>query len=254
MRSLLITLCTYNERGNIERLIPELLAIAPDADVLVVDDKSPDGTGALADQLARDNSRVYTIHRPKKLGLGSATLCGFQYGIENGYSCLINMDADFSHRPEHIPAMRALMSECDVVIGSRYIHGGKIIGWSRRRHLMSRMINGWARICLGLKTRDNSGSFRCYRVELLKRIDWSKAVSRGFGIPEEILYRCQMAGCRFLESPITFEDRQVGFTKINVRESLRAAWNILQLGIHRLRGVPVTRQDHSVKVSSDRSF
>jgi dolichol-phosphate mannosyltransferase len=239
MNSLLITLCTYNERENIERLIPELLQVAPDATVLVIDDNSPDGTGKLADEMASQDARIRTLHRPGKLGLGTATIRGFQYGMEHQFELLINMDADFSHRPVHIPALRALMDRCDVAIGSRYIPGGGVIGWPIKRHIMSRLINMWARLWLRLRTRDNSGSYRCYRVSSLSQIDWNKVLSHGFAIQEEILYRCRRIGCRFAETPIVFEDRRVGTTKISMKESMRAVVNIMQLGLQSLVGTSV---------------
>lgn len=252
MKSLLITLCTYNERGNIERLIPELLAVAPNAAILVIDDNSPDGTGEVADEISRQDCRVTAIHRPAKQGLGTATVLGFQYGIDHQYDLLINMDADFSHRPEYIPQMCRLMSNCDVAIGSRYIPGGDVIGWPLRRYVMSYLINAWARFWLRLKTRDNSGSFRCYRVSCLSLVDWGRVLSRGFAIQEEILYRCRRVGCRFSELPIIFEDRRVGTTKISIKESLRAAFNIMQLGLQNLRGTPVHQSTRTVVMIPDR--
>ncbi len=231
LQRLLVTLCTYNERDNVAALIPEIWRYAPHADILVIDDHSPDGTGALADEWAVREPRVRVLHRPGKLGLGTAMLTGFHYAFEHGYEFLVNLDADFSHPPRFIPALLALMDRADVAIGSRYVVGGGVVGWGLRRHFMSRAINCYARTLLRLKTRDNSGSYRCYRLEKLKEIDFSRFLSRGYAFQEEILYRCRRIGCRFAETPIVFEERRYGSSKINLKESLAAGWNILRLAL-----------------------
>ena len=234
MKKTLITLCTYNERENISQLIPELHTVAPDATILIIDDNSPDGTGRLADQLSAADPRVQVLHRAGKLGLGTATLAGFQYAIDNSFEFVVNLDADFSHNPKYIPELIQQMSQCDVAIASRYVRGGGVAGWTRGRKLMSQSINVWARLCLGLPTQDNSGSFRCYRVSKLAEIDWSRTMARGYAFQEEVLYRCQRVNCRMVEVPIVFEDRRFGTTKINLGECLTAGWVIFVLGIQRL--------------------
>lgn len=235
----LIILCTYNERENIGRLIPEIHHFAPDADVLVVDDNSPDGTGELADELSREDSRIRVMHRSNKAGLGAATLAAFRYAIEQGYDLVINLDADFSHPPAAIPALREEMKRADVSIGSRYIPGGGIQGWGWLRHFMSRGVNWYSRLFLRLRTRDNSGSYRCYRVSKLAELDFDRVRCKGYAFQEEILYRCRRLGCRFQETPIVFEDRQHGESKINFREVVAALWGILWLGVENLFRVPV---------------
>lgn len=236
--SILISLCTYNERRNIAELIPRLLEIVPSAAVLVVDDNSPDGTGLFADELAQTDSRVRVLHRPARLGLGTATTAAFDYAVRQGFTLLVNLDADFSHNPRYIPQLLDAMQHCDVAIASRYAAGGGVIGWTLRRRLMSLLINWWARLLLGLRTRDNSGSFRCYNVSLLARVDWSKAQATGYAIQEEILFRCLRAGGRMQEIPFFFEDRRYGSTKINLRECVRAVWVILMLGLQRFGHSP----------------
>ncbi len=230
----LITLCTYNERENISQLIPELHTVAPDATILIIDDNSPDGTGQLADQLSAADPRVQVLHRAGKQGLGTATLAGFRYAIDHSFEFVVNLDADFSHNPKYIPELIQRMSQCHVAIASRYVRGGGVAGWTRGRKLMSQSINVWARLCLGLPTQDNSGSFRCYRVSKLAEIDWSRTMARGYAFQEEVLYRCQRVNCRMVEVPIVFEDRRFGTTKINLGECLTAGWVILVLGIQRL--------------------
>lgn len=231
---LLITLCTFNERENLPKLIPEIHAVAPDAHVLVIDDNSPDGTGAVADNMSANDSRIHVLHREGKLGLGTATIAGFCYAVEHGYDQVINMDADFSHHPRHIPELRNSAESVEVAIGSRYVPGGGVVGWNLKRHFMSRAINIYARLFLGLPNRDNSGSYRCYDVSKLAKLDFGQVRSRGYSFQEEILYMCRRIGCRFAESPITFEDRRFGTSKINSKESLVALWVIFRLGIDRL--------------------
>jgi dolichol-phosphate mannosyltransferase len=228
---LLVTLCTYNERDNIAALIPEIWRFAPDAEILVIDDNSPDGTGAVADDWAARDRRVHVLHRPSKQGLGTATLAGMCYGVEHAYELLINLDADFSHPPRFIPALLALMTQVDVAIGSRYVSEGGVPGWGLRRRIMSRAINWYARTLLRLTTRDNSGSYRCYRVEKLRQLDPGSFLARGYAFQEEILYRCRRIGCRFAETPIVFEDRRYGTSKISLAEGLAAGWIILRLAL-----------------------
>ncbi|MFK7817534.1 MAG: polyprenol monophosphomannose synthase [Planctomycetaceae bacterium] len=240
---MLISLCTYNERQNLENLIPVLFRYAPDAHVVIIDDGSPDGTGKYADELAAENSAIRVLHRKGKQGLGSAILRGFEFAIEDNYEYVLNLDADFSHHPQHIPAMRECMSRADVAIGSRYIDGGGVEGWGFKRHFMSRGINLYAWLTLGLKTKDNSGSFRCYRVSELSKLDFSLVKSKGYSFQEEILYRLDRINARFEETPIYFANRRFGETKITLREGTDAFVLLFKLFLERLRGVPVTKPD-----------
>jgi dolichol-phosphate mannosyltransferase len=230
---LLITLCTYNERENLPLLIPEIHKYAPDAEVLVIDDNSPDETGTVADEMSQADPRIHVLHRVGKRGLGSATVAGFKYAVEGQYDFVLNMDADFSHHPRYLPAIRACLDSADVGIGSRYVPGGGVVGWNLKRHFMSRSINFYARLLLGLSTRDNSGSFRCYRVPDLAKLDFEQVRSRGYSFQEEILYMCRRIGCRFKETPITFEDRRFGLSKINQKEAVMAVWVLFRLAIDR---------------------
>jgi dolichol-phosphate mannosyltransferase len=226
---LLVTLCTYNERDNLAHLIPEIWRFVPEAEILVVDDNSPDGTGSLADEWVARDKRVHVVHRPDKLGLGTATLAALSYAVQHEYSLVLNLDADFSHHPRFIPSILAATESADVVIGSRYVVGGGAVGWGLRRHLMSRAINTYARMLLRLKTRDNSGAYRCYRVAKLRELQFNRFVARGYAIQEELLYRCRRIGCRFAEVPIVFEERRYGKSKINLAEAIAAGWIILRL-------------------------
>ena len=238
---ILITLCTYNEVDNLRGLIPELLSLVPTANILVIDDNSPDGTGALVAEIAKRDDRVRLLSRPGKQGLGTATLAGFRDAIDHNYELLVNMDADFSHGPKYVPLLIAEAANYDVVIASRYMPGGGVAGWNFRRKLMSQTINFWARFWLGLKTADNSGSFRCFRVARLAEVDWDLTVARGYAFQEEILYRCRQVGCRMTEVPFIFEDRRYGVTKINLKECVVAVWVIFLLGLQRLLGYRVRK-------------
>ena len=237
----LITLCTYNEVDNLRGLIPELLSLVPTANILVIDDNSPDGTGALVAEIAKRDDRVRLLSRPGKQGLGTATLAGFRDAIDHNYELLVNMDADFSHGPKYVPLLIAEAANYDVVIASRYMPGGGVAGWNFRRKLMSQTNNFWARFWLGLKTADNSGSFRCFRVARLAEVDWDLTVARGYAFQEEILYRCRQVGCRMTEVPFIFEDRRYGVTKINLKECVVAVWVIFLLGLQRLLGYRVRK-------------
>jgi len=209
----------------------------------VVDDNSPDGTGKLADELCQNDPRVFVLHRRSKDGLGAATLAAFRYAIEQGYDFVINMDADFSHPPVVIPNLRRLMDQADVSIGSRYIPGGGIQGWGWLRHFMSRGVNWYSRLLLRLRTRDNSGSYRCYRVAKLAELDFERIRCKGYAFQEEILYRCRRLGCRFAETPIVFVDREHGESKINLWEVIAALWGLFVLGLENLFRVPVARTE-----------
>ena len=232
----LVTVATYNEIENLPRLVEEIFAQLPEADLLVIDDNSPDGTGAWCDQRAEEDPRVHCLHRAGKLGLGTATIAGMQYAIQQGYRYVLNMDADFSHHPRYLRDLEAGMEPVDgppldVMIGSRYIPGGGVEGWPLRRHVMSRGVNLYARWLLGLKSKDCSGAYRCYRTSLLAEIDFAAVRSRGYSFQEEILWHLKRLGARFGETPITFVDRQVGSSKIDAKESVAALWIILALGV-----------------------
>ncbi|MBL0217022.1 MAG: polyprenol monophosphomannose synthase [Myxococcales bacterium] len=232
---LVVSLAMYNEAENVRPLVLAIREHAPHASILLIDDNSPDGTGAICDQLATELADVTVVHRAGKQGLGSAIVHAMKYAIEHGYDYYLNLDADFSHPPRFIPALLAGMQDHDVMIGSRYIPGGGVEGeFGLRRKAMSFGINGLARVCLGLRTRDNSGSFRCYRVSKLAQIDLDHVRSRGYSFMEEILFLCRQVGCTFGETPILFEDRRAGRSKLNKAEALRSVGIIVQLGLERV--------------------
>ena len=234
--STLVMLATYNEIENLPRLVDGIFAAVPAVDVLVIDDNSPDGTGRWCDEKAAGDSRLHCLHRSGKLGLGTAIIAGMKYAIDHDFRYLLNMDADFSHHPRFLPAILAGMETADgtpavdVMIGSRYIDGGRIEGWPLRRHLMSRGVNLYARWLLSLSAKDCSGGFRCYRTALLKQVDFDAIRSRGYSFQEEILWYLKRLGAKVGETPITFADREHGTSKINAAEARSALRNILALG------------------------
>ena len=236
----LITVATYNEIDNLPALVEEIFRHAPEVDLLVIDDNSPDGTGRWCDEQAKHDPRLKVLHRTGKLGLGTAIVAGLRYAIEHGYKYALNIDADFSHHPKYLPDLIGGMDPpggpgADVMIGSRYIPGGGIEGWPLKRYLMSRSVNLYARWLLGLKPKDCSGGYRCYRVTKLAELDFDAMLSHGYSFQEEILWMLKRRGCRFGETPITFVDRVRGSSKINSREAWAAMWVILALGLKRLR-------------------
>jgi dolichol-phosphate mannosyltransferase len=235
----LIATATYNEIENLPNLVEEIRRYAGNLEILVIDDNSPDGTGRWCDEHATVDSRFHVVHRPGKQGLGTATIAGMRYAVEHGFDQLLFMDTDFSHHPRYIPDLLDGMATsgespgADVMIGSRYVPGGGVQGWPWRRRWMSRAINAYARWWLGLQPRDCSGAFRCFRTELLRRIDFDAVWSRGYSFQEEVLWHLQRAGARFGETPITFADRQLGKSKINLREAAAALWILFRLGLRR---------------------
>lgn len=240
-RGTLVSLATYNEVENLRSLVECIRQAAPQVHIVVIDDNSPDGTAGVAEELARERGGIFLIKRPGKLGLGTAVVYAMKYAIANGYDYYINMDADFSHPPRFIPALLAGMDRVDVMIGSRYVAGGGVEGeFGFRRKFMSTGINMYARALLGLHTRDNSGSFRCYRVSKLAKIDFSWIRSRGYSFMEEVLFWCREVGCTFDETPILFENRRAGRSKLNSGEAIKALQIMLGIGIDRaLRRLPV---------------
>ncbi len=209
-KRVLVALATYKERDNLAPLIRDLHAMVPHAEVLVIDDNSPDGTGQLADELAAADPRVHVLHRPGKLGLGTAVLDGMAYAMKNNYDLFVTLDADFSHPPRYLPHLLAGMRRHDLMIGSRYIPGGGAEGWAWSRRLMSAGVNGLVRLLMRIPAHDTSGNFRCYRVAKLRRMDLTQLWSHGYSFQEEMLYRCHRAGFRIGETPIIFENRRAG--------------------------------------------
>ncbi len=234
---ILVSLATYNERDNLAPLLAEIHKTVPSAELLVLDDNSPDGTGRLADELAAGNPRLHVLHRPGKLGLGTAILAAMRFARDNGFDLFVNMDADFSHHPRYLPAMLAAMDHNDVTIGSRYIPGGGSENWPLRRRLISRTVNTLVALLMRIPARDCSGGFRCYRVAKLGQVRLDRISSRGYSFLQEILYRCRQVGCRIGEIPIIFENRRAGKSKVNAREAVRSLAMIFRIGVPAFLGL-----------------
>jgi dolichol-phosphate mannosyltransferase len=211
----LIIIPTYNEAGNLEPLVSAILALDAGFEVLVVDDNSPDGTGEIAESLSEEFPKVHVLHRPGKMGLGTAYVEGFQWAIARGYDYVLEMDCDFSHNPRYLPRFVKEIASADLVIGSRYVKGGSTPNWGLLRKLISRGGNQFARLMLGLETRDCTGGFRCYRRELLQKVPWEEVQLQGYGFQVGAVYYAERQGCKMVEFPIVFEDRRVGKSKMS---------------------------------------
>jgi dolichol-phosphate mannosyltransferase len=234
---ILVSLATYNESGNLEPLIADIHRHIPNADVLVVDDNSPDGTGKLADELAAKDPRIKVLHRAGKLGLGTAILTAMRYAIEHNYDYHQNLDADFSHPPRFLPGILAGMDQHDVMIGSRYVPGGGTENWPLSRLAISRTVNTLVRFLFRMPVRDASGAFRCYRVANLKRAKLDQVISRGYSFQQEVLFRVHQTGAKLGEYPIIFENRRHGKSKVNTKEAVRSIATILYLGVRHFFGL-----------------
>jgi dolichol-phosphate mannosyltransferase len=230
-RRTVIVLPTYNEAENLPKMVEALLALEPSVSVLVVDDNSPDGTGALADDLATQHTgRVSVLHRTAKTGLGDAYLAGFRRALDDGAERIFEMDADFSHPVAAVPEMLRLAETYDVVVGSRYVAGGRLDArWSAVRRFVSWAGNAYARAITGLGVHDTTAGFKCFRREALERIPLGDVRSQGYNFQIEMAIRCQRAGLRVVEHPIFFRERDAGISKMTPTIALEALWRIWQL-------------------------
>ncbi|MCY3771134.1 MAG: polyprenol monophosphomannose synthase [Gemmatimonadetes bacterium] len=233
MKSLIIV-PTYNELENIRRLLPELTALGQDIRVLVVDDNSPDGTGKLVDEMAAENERISVLHRPEKLGLGSAYVAGFKHAVQQDVDCVFEMDADFSHDPAMIPRFIEQIEFCDVVIGSRYISGINVVNWPMSRLLLSYFANIYTRVVTGMTIRDTTSGYKCFRREVLEHIELDEVRSDGYAFQIEMNYRCWRKGYRMCEIPIIFVDRRSGTSKLSRGVINEAVWIVWWLRLLRL--------------------
>jgi dolichol-phosphate mannosyltransferase len=235
-----IVLPTYNEAENLERLVGAILEAAGDVRILVVDDSSPDGTGAIADGLAAGTAQVEVLHRPRKAGLGLAYVNGFAQALSRGAGHVLEMDADFSHDPRDLPRLlEAAREGADVVIGSRYVAGGGIEDWDLLRRVLSRGGCGYARRVLGVPIRDLTGGYKCFSAEALRAIEFETVRSTGYAFQVELTYRALARGLQVREIPITFRERSAGESKMSLRIALEAMWLVPALRFARRRdGLP----------------
>jgi dolichol-phosphate mannosyltransferase len=234
-----LILPTYNEAENVEPLVravlPQLASTGAAHTILVVDDGSPDGTGAIADRLAAELPQVRVLHRPHKQGLGRAYLAGFEAALAGGADLILEMDSDFSHDPADVPRLIAAAGAADLVLGSRYVPGGGVANWGIVRRALSRGGSGYARVLLGVPVRDLTGGFKCFHRRVLEAIDLEDVQADGYGFQIELTYKAVQAGFKVAEVPIIFRERRVGSSKMTARIALEAVWKVPALRLRRGR-------------------
>ena len=226
----LVIIPTYNESESLPGVLERLRRAVPDAHVLVADDNSPDGTGALADALAAKDDHVHVLHRAGKEGLGKAYLAGFAWGLERGYDVIVEMDADGSHRPEELPRLLAQIPHADVVLGSRWVPGGSVVNWPASRRVLSQGGSLYTRLALGIPTRDATGGYRAYRASALRALDLGTVESNGYFFQIDLLWRALQRGLIVREVPITFVEREAGTSKMSGRIVREALLNVARWG------------------------
>jgi dolichol-phosphate mannosyltransferase len=234
----LVVVPTYDEVLNLAGVVERVLDAVPTAHLLVVDDASPDGTGALADRLAAADGRVCVLHRTHKAGLGAAYVAGFRWAQERGYDVVVEMDADGSHAPEQLPRLLAALQDADLVLGSRWVAGGQILNWPRSRELLSRGGNAYVRLVLGVPLHDATGGFRAYRRTVLDALPLDDVASHGYCFQVDLAWRATQAGYRVVEVPITFVERVRGESKMSRRIVAEALWRVTWWGLRARRAAP----------------
>jgi len=235
----MVVIPTYNERESLPRLIQRISEVDREFGlglyITIVDDNSPDGTGELAEELAKENPRMYVIHRPEKLGLGSAYIAGFKYAIEQGMDYIFEMDADLSHDPRYLPEMLERIEGADVVLGSRYLHGVRVNNWSFRRLLLSKLANLYVQFVAPLPIEDSTSGYKCFRREVLEAINLDRIHSDGYCFQIEMTYLAYKKGFRIVEIPIIFFERQGGYSKMSKRIVLEAFWLVIKIRLGLIR-------------------
>jgi dolichol-phosphate mannosyltransferase len=227
----LVIIPTYNERENLETIIGRVRASAPEVDVLVADDASPDGTGEIADRIAAADGQVHVLHRARKEGLGAAYIAGFRWGMEHGFDVLVEMDADGSHRPEELPRLLSALDGNDLVIGSRWVRGGRVENWPKNREVLSRGANTYSRLMLGIPVHDSTGGYRAYRATTLQKIGIDDVSSHGYCFQVDLTLRTVRSGLRVAEVPITFVERTHGASKMSRAIIIEALQRVTQWGL-----------------------
>ncbi|MGK4582067.1 polyprenol monophosphomannose synthase [Kitasatospora sp. HPMI-4] len=227
----LVIIPTYNEVENVERIVSRVRAAVPEAHVLVADDNSPDGTGEAADKIAAEDEHVHVMHRKGKEGLGAAYLAGFRWGIENGYDVLVEMDADGSHQPEELPRLLTALRGSDLVLGSRWVPGGKIVNWPKSRVLLSRGGSTYSRLMLDVPIRDVTGGYRAFRKETLLGLGMDQVASAGYCFQVDLAWRAVKAGFKVTEVPITFIERELGASKMSRNIVVEALLRVTAWGV-----------------------
>jgi dolichol-phosphate mannosyltransferase len=235
-RALVVT-PTYNEAENITAFIAKVLSQDPSLEMLIVDDNSPDGTGDMIAKLQAENPRIHMIRRAGKMGLGTAYVVGFKYAIAQGYDFVFEMDADFSHNPAEIPNFLKRMEDCDLVIGSRYVDGVRVVNWPMKRLLLSYFANVYTRIITGMPIKDATGGFKCFKRKVLESIDLDRIHSNGYAFQIELNFKAWSKGFKVVEHPITFVDREVGVSKMSKNIVYEAVFMVWQLKLQKMFGM-----------------
>ncbi|MEU4134057.1 polyprenol monophosphomannose synthase [Streptomyces wuyuanensis] len=238
----LVIIPTYNEAENIEPIVSRVRAAVPEADVLVADDNSPDGTGKIADELSAEDDQVHVLHRKGKEGLGAAYLAGFRWGIDNGYGVLVEMDADGSHQPEELPRLLTALKGADLVLGSRWVPGGRVVNWPKSREILSRGGSTYSRLLLGVPIRDVTGGFRAFRKETLEGLGLDDVASQGYCFQVDLARRAVEAGFHVVEVPITFVERELGDSKMSRDIVVEALWRVTAWGVGARAGKIIGRK------------
>ncbi|MFF7157728.1 glycosyltransferase [Streptomyces sp. NPDC008139] len=238
----LVIIPTYNEAENIKPIVQRVRTSVPDAHILVADDNSPDGTGKLADELAGADEQVHVLHRQGKEGLGAAYLAGFQWGIDNGYGVLVEMDADGSHQPEELPRLLTALKSADLVLGSRWIPGGRVVNWPKSREYLSRGGSTYSRLLLDVPIRDVTGGYRAFRKETLEGLGMAEIASAGYCFQVDLAWRAVKGGFHVVEVPITFVERERGDSKMSRNIVVEALWRVTAWGVGSRAGKIVGRK------------
>ncbi|WP_406306138.1 polyprenol monophosphomannose synthase [Streptomyces sp. NBC_00885] len=227
----LVIIPTYNEVENIKPIVSRVRTAVPEADILIADDNSPDGTGKVADELVAQDDKVHVLHRKGKEGLGAAYLAGFAWGIEHGFGVLVEMDADGSHQPEELPRLLTALKGADLVLGSRWVPGGRVVNWPRHRQFLSRGGSTYSRLLLGVPIRDVTGGFRAFRAETLQGLGLTEVASQGYCFQVDLARRAVAAGYHVVEVPITFVERELGDSKMSRDIVVEALWRVTAWGV-----------------------
>jgi dolichol-phosphate mannosyltransferase len=238
----LVIIPTYNEAENVKPIVRRVRASVPDADVLVADDNSPDGTGKLADELSASDEHVHVLHRKGKEGLGAAYLAGFAWGLEHGYGVLVEMDADGSHQPEELPRLLTALKGADLVLGSRWIAGGRVVNWPKSREYLSRGGSRYSRMMLDVPIHDVTGGYRAFRRETLEGLGMDEVASAGYCFQVDLAWRAVKAGFHVVEVPITFVERERGDSKMSRAIVAEALWRVTAWGVGARAGKVVGRK------------
>jgi dolichol-phosphate mannosyltransferase len=236
MEKTLVVTPTYNEADNIEKFIGQVLAQHPSVEMLIVDDNSPDGTAAIVEKMMEREPRIHILKRPGKMGLGTAYVDGFRYAIARGYDYIFEMDADFSHNPEEVPKFLAKAKECDLVIGSRYTNGVRVVNWPIRRLILSYSANVYTRIITGMPLKDATGGFKCFRRRVLEAIDLDRVHSNGYAFQIEMNFKAYSKGFKLCELPIIFADRTSGQSKMSKKIVYEAVFMVWKLKFKKITG------------------